>query len=498
MRHIGVAGLCLLLWGCGLSSPIIKSEAVVYDDVIEDATNKLLLLNILRARDKAPLHFAHIPLIHESIQQTASLGVSAPFGWLHNSSQRDIGTAGVNVQMSPSFDIAHLNSKEFATGIASPIEPKFVKYWLDRGLDRRIVLLLFFSSAEIVETSRSGQSHTIRIMNSPREAMDLIRQQVSTRPESANPAMRCDTHSDFQRYLKLINSLTTFYARAYTERRLVADNIKLDPSKDIKDLQAMAALDPAKVQWTKRDNSYSIYSVSAEPKIALCFYDINAVSSLIEAGTGDQSDRKGCYQSTVETSSPDSVQPPVTEAPIFYRRPASPVKPSDYCAQFNKFVGIDDDGARPGRLAKMELRLQIRSVGEMIQFLGDLLEYEDTLEEYLRVHPGMDVKLNTPVTFGYCPEESAEDRQTSGCEDIFFALRRDSCNARFTVSYRDRRYSVANHNPLREAPMGDASCASAYSAKDHTLEILSVVNQLVDLRKSAADIRSTPYVQVLP
>src|ERR1700674_5089367 len=146
MHRFAALGLFILLCGCGLSAPIIKSEAIFYDDVIEDTTNKLLLLNILRARDKAPLHFAHIPLIHESIQQSASLSVTAPFGWVRNSTLRNTGTSGVNVQMAPSFDVVHLNSKEFVTGIASPIDPKFVKYWLDRGLDRRIVLLLFFSS----------------------------------------------------------------------------------------------------------------------------------------------------------------------------------------------------------------------------------------------------------------------------------------------------------------------------------------------------------------
>ena len=70
--------LSVCLSGCGLSSSIIKSEAMSYDDTIEDATNKLLVLNILRARDKAPLHFADIPLIHESIQQTASLQAVFP------------------------------------------------------------------------------------------------------------------------------------------------------------------------------------------------------------------------------------------------------------------------------------------------------------------------------------------------------------------------------------------------------------------------------------
>lgn len=34
--------------------------------------------------------------------------------------------------------------------------------------------------------------------------------------------------------------------------------------------------------------------------------------------------------------------------------------------------------------------------------------------------------------------------------------------------------------------------------RDHTLEILAVLHQVVGLNKSAADIRATPFVQVVP
>jgi hypothetical protein len=36
------------------------------------------------------------------------------------------------------------------------------------------------------------------------------------------------------------------------------------------------------------------------------------------------------------------------------------------------------------------------------------------------------------------------------------------------------------------------------TGKGHTLEIVSVLHQLVGLNKSAADIRATPFVRVLP
>ena len=98
------------------------------------------------------------------------------------------------------------------------------------------------------------------------------------------------------------------------------------------------------------------------------------------------------------------------------------------------------------------------------------------------------MKLNTPVTFGFCGDDP-----TPGCDDVFLRLDGAACNARFSVNYRDREYHVANFN----AEGGTCGAASS-AARDHTLEILAVLHQLVGLHRSAADIRQTPTVQVLP
>jgi hypothetical protein len=58
---------------------------------------------------------------------------------------------------------------------------------------------------------------------------------------------------------------------------------------------------------------------------------------------------------------------------------------------------------------------------------------------------------------------------------------------------------VPNYNPPQsDACQSSAARVQSTNGKDHTLEVLSVVHQMVDLQKSAQDIRETPYVQVLP
>lgn len=96
-------------------------------------------------------------------------------------------------------------------------------------------------------------------------------------------------------------------------------------------------------------------------------------------------------------------------------------------------------------------------------------------------NPQLKVKLNMPVTFSY-----RADDESRRCNDVFFLLDDDLSNARFSVKYRNESYSVAN-----------VSTAEQSRRKDYTLEILSMLHQLVNLNKSAAGVRTTPSVQVL-
>jgi hypothetical protein len=492
MHRFLVVVLSITLFGCMVSPEMIKSDTMGFDDAIEDTTNKLLLMNVLRARDNAPLHFSDIPVIRQSMQQSASLGVVNFLGRLANTTQRDNMTLGVTVQKAPNFEVNHLGSKEFNTGIASPIDAKFVKYWLDRGLDRRIVLLLFFSSAEIIETkSEHGPINTIRIMNSPRQAIDVIRKRKL--PLSVTPELRCDAQSDFERYLKLLNTLTTFFAHTYRERRLLAKGMTLDTEKDSRSLQGFAALDQTKVQLVidKGLSTYSLYALSNEPQVAFCFYENNQTAEFISAGPASPSSKRSCFQSTVVITPDDLTRQEIVETPILFRGPAVVKAPSRNCEIYNRFTGTEA-AKKTDEYPKQQLRLHIRSVEEIFQFLGDLLQYQDEVKYYLDSNRELGLKLNTPVTFGYCGDDP-----TPGCDDIFIRLDGEPCNARFTLTYRDKQYSVANFSPPGGARNNNCR-AESVAQRDHTLEILSVLHQLVGLHKSAIDIRATPFVQVLP
>jgi hypothetical protein len=280
---------------------------------------------------------------------------------------------------------------------------------------------------------------------------------------------------------------------------VLARGLNLDLEKDAKNLQSFAALDQNKIQlvYDRGLKAYNVFALSPEPKVAFCLFEGSQTGDpragdfeFITAGPPARNNKQNCFQQVVEIPAEDSTRVHLSETPIMFTPAAALTEPSRYCAIYNRFTGIvpvDKSADYPRR----ELRLHIRSVGEIFQFLGDLVHYQEQMQRFMEANPQSGMKINTPVTFGYCA-----DQATPGCDDIFVRLDGDACNARFTVTYRERQYRVANYTATAET---EAACGSRHSdRKDHTLEILAVLHQLVGLHRSAADLRQTPTVQVLP
>ena len=93
MYRVLAVVLAFVLSGCGISTGIIKSDALDFGGIIEDTTNKLLVTNVLRARDKAPLHFADIPIVRESIHSAHDARVLGPSPATSNASSRSSGAS---------------------------------------------------------------------------------------------------------------------------------------------------------------------------------------------------------------------------------------------------------------------------------------------------------------------------------------------------------------------------------------------------------------------
>lgn len=518
MRTLIVIGLSALLSGCGLSNPILKSEIVSYDDVIEGATDKLLVLNILRARDQAPLHFMALPSLRQVITQNNSLSLLELTGPRNGSTQRSTATLGMSFQVSPSFDLNHIYTKEFVTGMTSPIDPKYVKYWIDRGFDKRIVMLLFFSSVEITQ-GKGALAKKIVVTNSPKESVEQIRSRVRN-----NERRYCEGKSQFERYISVINRIKTFSAKMSSKQKLMGC-VQYDAAQASKFLQALAAAEQSKIKYKylKKSKIYKLSSASEESRVLFCLGGSGGKSHSASLKAGEQTmqaeDSLTCDEPDEDAvDEKDCPTPPVpgakAESDISNKAKTETSNSAADTSDKNKepaagkyceFFGPNDEQTLD--MEKFNVKFTIRSVGEMIHFLGDLLYYQEALKSDSSLKSNTVAgqpahhDLHNPVTLGYCrddPPTSEEDAR--GTSDILFNVSGDMANARFTVPYRDKTYSVGNYlTTPTTSDMKTAVCRNAHTdRKDHTLEVLSVVQALTNLHQSATDIRTTPAVQVVP
>lgn len=524
MRLAIVLTLSMSLCGCIASNTMMRSQTMSFDDIIEDTTDKLLVLNILRAKDKAPLHFDEIPSIHESITTNASVQAQWPFGPSNKSTARNTLTAGAGVQMAPSFEIDNLATKDFVTGMATPIDPKFVKYWLDRGLDRRVVLLLFFSAIDVTVAEPgegSAGRQTIRIRNSPRDAIDAL-YTVPPPADAARPTLAekemdtCKGQSDFLHYLKLINNLTSFTAQSGSQKKAILESISLNDVDMARVIAAVSSLDSTKtsVKYDKDKNTLSLYGKSATTT-ALCLSRAQA------RGSGPQEAQDDCAGADVATSGGADADESRTQEVLAFPEfaGATDTRVADFCTRFGRVIEqlhgpekVGEPTLTKSTDPKPQIRMEIRSVGEIIQFLGDLMAYQEAIQAYqgssTNRTPRADImKLNPILTFGFCGY-LADNAPDPHCGDYFFNISSTSAgeDSRFSVRYRGQTYYVPRYSRPEQWQNQESAPCSAEEATpgkdasciDHTLEVLAVVNQLTDLQRSAQDVQQTPYVSVLP
>ena len=114
----------------------------------------------------------------------------------------------------------------------------------------------------------------------------------------------------------------------------------------------------------------------------------------------------------------------------------------------------------------------------MFQYLGDVVYYEENLATHPQ--PGR----NQNLTLGYCDPAGSLKNCDSNSGGFLFRLMHEAdpaINARLMITYRGERYYLASD-----------------SLNDHSLQVIAILNQLVNLNKSASSLNVTPYVQALP
>jgi hypothetical protein len=148
-----------VLHGCTMSKSIV-SQAVDINTAIEQAENRMIVMNVLRARDNMPMYFTSVTAVRGSspaIEGGASF--SLPFG---NEASAAYGFSPFfSANRSMSYDVSNLHTHQFMRGITRPIDIEGFKYYWDMGWPRSLLLSLFVESIRLYDVDRNTGGLTI-------------------------------------------------------------------------------------------------------------------------------------------------------------------------------------------------------------------------------------------------------------------------------------------------------------------------------------------------
>lgn len=435
------------LAACSLSG-VVDQDVLDYFRVNDLATNRIILLNVLRAKDRAPLHFSELSQVRGQVSVSLTAAATMPIGPLaHTTSPRGSSNDSANVSTAPSFDIVSLDTKDFTTGVMAPITPATMKFFLDEGVNFRLVLMLLTSGMR-----PAGEQELI--LNEPESARNVCYPEqnlpFNARPSSyqiLDPSEPCSGHSEpeFYGFLRLLNNMRRVYAINYRSAHPVGP--PFSPSMDAQSLRSVAAVDPAKYQLKPVANGkLQLVTVAKEESVVLCE----------EPSPGKQP----LPIALVTASSTEDLE-----------------VPEDACVPRSS-AGSDGDtsssagkitlGVTPGTYV-----ISLRSTLEVIEFLGRILDFQETA---------------STSSGDRCVTLSAMQPGEATCGgEVLFRLRHTATDYDIGLDYNGQYWAVPPAGVCKEG----GSC-------DHTLETMSMVALLLNQNKSAKDIPTTPAAEIVP
>jgi len=138
----------VLLAGC--SGPLVKS-AITSNIVQEEAHNAYLLLNIIRAQERMPMHFTQVNTVRAAPGGigigTPSLALELPLGGGSSHSY----PIKPSLEATSNVDSVSLVSQEFIRGITAPVDESLMVYFINQGWPPAMVFHLFVGSIEVID-----------------------------------------------------------------------------------------------------------------------------------------------------------------------------------------------------------------------------------------------------------------------------------------------------------------------------------------------------------
>ncbi|HET6524579.1 hypothetical protein [Sphingopyxis sp.] len=183
IRYAGVAGIAFALAGCAFG-PQMQRVAIDQNAMIADTANELMVVNILRARNREPLHFTSIAKATGSatlsgkasgnvaIKGATAVETTGPTGDLTSTATTpgvEVFTPALEASIvtGSNLDIAVFDTQEFYQGITTSLTSSQVAHYLHQGWPPELLMYLMIESVEFVPAAGGSPVIDIAWKNDP-------------------------------------------------------------------------------------------------------------------------------------------------------------------------------------------------------------------------------------------------------------------------------------------------------------------------------------------
>ncbi len=499
-----VAAFVLALCACSMATSI-QHDALDYNAGVANYNDQMLIYTILRARDDAPINLLALSTINGAVSAQSTLGATAGYKTVSGTNFAASVAPSVGVSSSPTWSMASLNTQGFTLGIIQPISPMYVVSKWSTGLDREFLLRLFIKSINIKEPS--GYHEYLNDPNSPAamvafsaklhswfpgvsmRALTVLEplgpaldpstvtsvsttSEGSTKSSVPNRIVRTDVANAANasllgayQYLMPLGGGSFYVGNAAP--RTPDGSLRLQLYREYPQ-QVVVCVSRSKIGTEALASSSAPLGAENEEEEALSNYAL-ALKAAAKGGAGKTSEPAAPNTSGGTSSGSNGnagfhPQPVGSLAANLKVDRVAAVLPLGACGQHELVLPAyteEQNAKDSGTYSHVEWR----SIAEVIDYLGALLRARNT-------------------EAGLWTGSEANGTVTS---HTLFRLSTDSRPGFTQVTYRGTRYAIDTDDERDPA-----------SPQNHSLQALSLLNELVSAAKVSSDIPNTQEIQFVP
>jgi hypothetical protein len=144
----------------------LATQAVDFNLTVEKAQNEMLLLNVIRAKDRLPLYVTGISGLTGSVETSFTAGLTGTYTGEKETTRSSTPSTvsilsraytpslGATVTADPTFTLAVLDTQEFMRGFLEPLGKETLAYYWSQGWPPELLVYLLVQRVEVSEAGK--------------------------------------------------------------------------------------------------------------------------------------------------------------------------------------------------------------------------------------------------------------------------------------------------------------------------------------------------------